>query len=275
VIHCAARSGDWGRYHEYYEANVIGTRHVATCCRRHGIEKILFISTPSVYFTGADRFDVKEDEPLPARQATHYAKTKLIAESELCSLREQGHRVLVFRPRAVLGPHESTFLPRILRLADRGRLPLINGGRALVDITHVDNLVDVSRTALSADDSAWDDVYNISNGDPIRVHDWFRQCLSALGRPFRPRNLPEAVARTVATAMEIASRLPFGPREPALTRFAVGYMARSMTLSLDKARDKLGYVPGVTNAEGFERLARWHRSQHDSGQPATSFGPRT
>jgi len=60
--------------------------------------------------------------------------------------------------------------------------------------------------------------------------------------------------------MEVASYLPFGPREPALTRFAVGYMARSMTLNLDKIRDKLRYSPAVGNREGFERLARWHRA---------------
>ena len=41
-------------------------------------------------------------------------------------------------------------------------------------------------------------------------------------------------------------------------------MARSMTLSIDKARRTLGYEPAVSNREGFERYAEWTRSRPSS-----------
>ena len=68
VIHCAAKTGDWGSYAEFYKANVEGTRNVIRLCDKNGIKKILFISTPSIYYTNKDRFEVREDEPLPEKQ---------------------------------------------------------------------------------------------------------------------------------------------------------------------------------------------------------------
>ena len=58
AIHCAAVCGPWGRYQEFHEANVLGTRHVIAACRQYNIKKVIFISTPSVYYDGTDRLDI-------------------------------------------------------------------------------------------------------------------------------------------------------------------------------------------------------------------------
>jgi nucleoside-diphosphate-sugar epimerase len=240
---------------------VIGAGNVAKACEHHGIGKLIFVSSPSVYFNGKDRIGVSEAEPLPPKQLTHYGKTKLIAETELAALLDKGLKVMIFRPRAVHGPHDGTILPRILSMAEKGSFPLINDGSALVDITYVDNFVGAVGKALSADDDAWNETYNITNGDPISVRDWFSSVLAIFDKPFRPKNIPEPLAKAIALVMEAAGLLPFGPDEPSMTRFSVGYMAKSMTLSIEKARRKLGYVPSVGNREGFERYAAWRRKQ--------------
>jgi nucleoside-diphosphate-sugar epimerase len=33
VIHCAGRAGDWWKYKDFYETNVIGTRNVINACK--------------------------------------------------------------------------------------------------------------------------------------------------------------------------------------------------------------------------------------------------
>jgi nucleoside-diphosphate-sugar epimerase len=260
VIHCAARSGDWGRYKDFYETNVVGTRNVIEACKRHNIKRILFISTPSIYFTGKDRFNISESEPLPIKQTTHYSKTKLSAETELLALQQEGHKVIIFRPRAVYGPYDNTFVPRILRLAEKKQMPLINNGRAMIDITCVDNLVDAVRKSLSASDNAWNEAYNISNGAPISVKDWFSQVLDVFDRPFNPKNVPESLAKAMASIMEFAGNLPLVSKQPSMTRFSVGYMAKSMTMNIDKAKQKLNYLPRVGNQQGFEKYAKWYHS---------------
>ncbi|MCP4658474.1 MAG: NAD(P)-dependent oxidoreductase [bacterium] len=261
LIHCAARSGPWGRYAEFYEANVVGTRNIIALCKRFGIKNIIFTSTPSVYFTNKDRYDVSESDPLPEKQTSHYAGTKLVAETELMALQQEGHKVIAFRPRALYGPYDNTIIPRILRLADRKRMPIVKNGLAMVDVTYVDNLTDAVRASLAAPDDAWNEVYNISNGDPISVYDWFSQVLSIFDRPFRPKNIPAPVAMTLAGIMEFVGHLPFVGKEPPMTRYSVGYMAKSMTMAIDKARQKLNYSPRVGNQQGFEKYAEWYCSK--------------
>lgn len=126
----------------------------------------------------------------------------------------------------------------------------------------MDNLVGAVRLALMANPDAWNTVYNVSNGEPIRILEWFAGVLDAFGRPFNPRHVPALAARSAAAVMELACRLPFGPRKPQFTRFSVGYMAVSMTMSIAHAREKLGYTPRIDNATGFERLAE-HREAPD------------
>lgn len=261
VIHCAGRSGPWGRYRDFYDTNVIGTRNVIKLCKKHHIKKIIFISTPSMYYTGKNRYDISESEPLPNRQASNYSKTKLIAEKELMALSRQGFKIIIFRPRALYGPYDNTIIPRILRLADKKQMPLINNGKALVDITCVGNFVEVVRKGLTAPDDVWNEIYNISNDDPIRIKEWFSQVLNIFNRPFEPENIPEPSAKIVAGLMEFYSYLPWVKKEPSMTRFTVGYMAKSMTLSIDKAKQKLGYSPQITNQQGFEKYAAWYHSK--------------
>lgn len=260
LIHCAGKSGDWGKYKEFHEVNVVGTGHVIEACKKHNIKKIIFISTPSIYFTGKDRYNISESEPLPERQTNHYAATKLIAETELMALRQEGYKVIIFRPRALYGPYDNTFIPRILRLAEKKQIPIINDGRALIDITCVDNFVDAVKKSLTAPDNVWNEIYNISNGQPISVADWFLQVLNIFNRPFKTKNIPESAAKIIAGIMELVSYLPFTEKEPLMTRFSVGYMAKSMTLNIDKAKQNLGYLPQVTNQEGFKRYAKWYYS---------------
>jgi nucleoside-diphosphate-sugar epimerase len=258
LIHCAAKAGDQGKYREFYDTNVIGTRHVIEACKRNGIKKIIFVSTPSIYFNGKDRYNISESEPLPQKQF-NYGKTKLITESEILALAKEGFRTIILRPRAVYGKYDRIIVPRILQLSEKKNLPLINGGKALVDITYVDNFVSAVRNCFSAPDDAWNTVYNISNGDPIRIKDWFFQILEIFDRPFKPKNIPEPVAKTIAVIMELMSLFPFGNKVPALTRFSVGYMAKSMTMSIEKAKQKLKYSPKISNKEGFESYWKWHK----------------
>ncbi|NNG01583.1 MAG: NAD(P)-dependent oxidoreductase [Desulfobacteraceae bacterium] len=257
VIHCAATAGDWGGYKAFYNTNVIGTRNVIDACKTHDIKKIIFISTPSVYFNGKDRYNIAENEPIPEKQF-NYGKTKLKAEHDLLALGKNGFKTIILRPRAVYGKYDNILVPRILKLSEKKNFPVINGGRALVDITYVENFVGAVKNCFSAADTAWNKVYNISNGDPITINDWFSQVLDIFDRPFKAKNIPEPVAKALAGFMELASLLPFGNKEPALTRFSVGYMAKSMTMSIEKAKQYLNYSPTTSNEKGFIEYRNWY-----------------
>jgi len=65
----------------------------------------------------------------------------------------------------------------------------------------------------------------------------------------------------MAGLMEFVSRLPFGQDKPLMTRFSVGYMGVNMTMSIDKAKQKLDYNPQISNQQGFEKCSEWYKSQ--------------
>ena len=48
VIHTAGKAGAWGDPESYRAINVTGTEHVIDCCRRVGIGRLVFTSSPSV-----------------------------------------------------------------------------------------------------------------------------------------------------------------------------------------------------------------------------------
>jgi nucleoside-diphosphate-sugar epimerase len=264
VIHCAARAGDWGTYREFYEANVTGTQNIIHACKKNSIRKMIFVSTPSIYFTGRDRYDISEEDPIPSRQFS-YGKTKLITEKILLDLKQEGFSVIIFRPRAVYGKYDTIIVPRILKMSEKKRFPLINQGEAMVDITYVDNFVNAVKLGLSAPEAAWNEVYNITNGNPISMKEWFSQVLEIFERPFHQKNVSEPVAKTFAGILEFLSLFPCGNSKPMMTRFSVGYMAKSMTLSIVKAKQKLGYLPEFSNQEGFVAYKKWKLGIKRSG----------
>ena len=48
VFHNGAKAGAWGSYDSYHQANVVGTDNVIAACRAHGINRLVYTSTPSV-----------------------------------------------------------------------------------------------------------------------------------------------------------------------------------------------------------------------------------
>src|SRR5687767_9007169 len=82
VFHCAAFPSPWGNYEKFYQANVIGTQNVVQACQENKVQRLVYVSTPSIYFDYKSRMNVKETDPLP-EPVSNYAATKLLAEEEV------------------------------------------------------------------------------------------------------------------------------------------------------------------------------------------------
>ena len=80
VFHVAAKAGVWGGYESYYRSNVVGTQNVIDACRRGGVPRLVFTSSPSVVFDGRDQEGIDESAPYPATYVAHYPRTKAAAE---------------------------------------------------------------------------------------------------------------------------------------------------------------------------------------------------
>ncbi len=250
VIHAAALSAVWGAYSRYYESNVLGTENVLEGCRVNGIRKLIFVSSSSVYFDFTDRFDISEEAAVANPSPSHYTRSKLMAEERIRAAGDLDW--IILRPRGIFGPGDTSIIPRALRIARKGWFPLVRKGEVRVDLTYVENLVQVLALCIEAKAEAWNQVYNVSNGEPVAIIDFFDQVMDGLDVSPRIVNTPVPFMKTVASLVETGARV-CGLGEPPLTRYTAGLLCHHQTLNISKTRELLGYVPQVCIEEGIER----------------------
>lgn len=253
VVHAAALSSVWGDYEAFRRCNVDGTGNVVEACRANEVEKLVFVSSSSVYFDFKDRLGIVETDELARSPASAYTRSKKEAEQLIASIDDVNW--IVLRPRGIFGPGDSAIVPRALRLARKGFFPLVRGGEALVDLTYVENLAHAIRISLGAEKRAWNEFYNISNGEPVRIVDFFDRLMRGLEMNPKKLNTPIGLIRSLAAVFEDGARV-LGLGEPPLTRYTAGLLSYSQTLSIEKAKALLGYSPMVSMSEGIERTVQ-------------------
>lgn len=261
VVHCAALSSPWGRWAEFEHTNVEGTRRVLEFARRAGARRIVHVSSPGVYAAPRDRLAIREGDVDPSRPMNHYIRSKLHAESLLraeTAAAPDGPDVVVLRPRGIIGAGDPGLVPRLLRVHERFGVPLLRGGRGLVDLTAVENVALAVRLAIEVPE-AGGGTFNITNGDPRPFVALLDQLLDGLGLPRRHRHLPAGAVTVVAGLLEaVCSVLPGHP-EPPVTRYTVSTITHSQTLDTTRARRVLGYVPRVSLDDSLASYAEHRR----------------
>ena len=253
IVHAAALSSPWGKYADFYSANVTSTEEVLAACSENNIRRLVHISTPSLYFNFKDRLNIKEHDPLPTA-VNDYARTK--AHAEQLVLQSSVTERVILRPRAIFGPWDNTLMPRILRVMKDGAIPLIHQGNALLDITFVENVVDAIVLSLTKPLPARVQTYNVTNGEPQPLHNLLRQMAEAFGLSLNTQKLPWWLVSVLAQTLEMASRATHG-REPKITHYGAGVLAFSQTLDISAIRRDLGYEPRISIADGMHKHAAW------------------
>jgi len=121
VVHAGALSAPWGPRAEFHAVNVGGTEAVLAGCRRHGVGRLVHVSSPSVVFDGRDQVDLTEAAPYPRRFTSVYSLTKKLAEDRVAAALDVP--AVILRPKAIFGPGDRALLPRLVDAARAGRLP--------------------------------------------------------------------------------------------------------------------------------------------------------
>lgn len=250
VYHVGALSTAWGRWDDFYQTNVEGTRAVVDGCLHHRVGRLLYVSSPSVIFTGRDHCEIDESCPYPRHFSSAYAATKKLGEDLVNAAYRQGLPTVILRPKAIFGPGDRALLPRLIARARQKRLPQIGNGHNLVDLTYVDNVVHALLLAATAD-AAVGKSYFITNGEHCLLWPTIRRVLTTLQLPTALRRIPVGVALLIARLLELNAQRT--GREPLLTRYTVGILARTQTYNISAAQHDLGYQPLVTVAEGLAR----------------------
>jgi len=249
VVHAAALSSAWGPREAFMAANVVATRNVRDMAAHAGARRFVLVSTPAVTFRFADRLAVREDEPLPP-PVNAYAEMKRVAEME--TLADPRIDAMVLRPRAIYGQGDKALLPRLVRAAQAGPLPLLRGGRACVNLTHVDDACRAILAALAAP-AGLRGVWNIACQEELPVRAIAEQAAARSGVAGRWRGVPWPLAREAVRLAEWRALLTPGRPEPRITRYGLGLLAFTQTLDVSAARRDLGFAASIAFEEGLRR----------------------
>lgn len=257
VFHVAAMAGIWGRWHDYYATNVIGTENVLAGCRAEGVRHLVYTSTPSVVFNSRSICNGDEQLPYADRFLCHYARSKVMAEQLVLAASGQNLRTCAVRPHLVWGPGDPHLIPRLIDRGRKGQLKQVGEGQNLVDISYVDNVALAHLLAadnLSGVGTAAGRAYFVSQGEPVNLWQWIGDLFFRLDiAPVRSK-VSYPAAYGIGALLEGLYRLAGWQKEPQMTRFLAQQLAKSHYFSIARARYDLGYQPLVSTEEGVERL---------------------
>jgi nucleoside-diphosphate-sugar epimerase len=260
VFHVAAKAGVWGRYSDYFDTNVTGTQNVITACKKLGVRRLVYTSTPSVVHAGKDNEGANESLPYAKHFESYYSATKAKAEKAVLAANGEELATAALRPHLVFGPGDPHLVPRIIDTAKAGRLKRIGSRPLKVDVTYIDNAAQAHLDAadrLDIGTAPAGKAYFISNGEPVELWPFIDRVLAEAGVPPVTRQVSVWKARLAARVLEWVYRfVPFVGGEPPMTRFVASQLSTSHWYDISAAKRDLGYEPKVSVEEGLKRLGQ-------------------
>lgn len=138
-----------------FDVNIAGTFNVLEACVKHGVKKLIYSSSASVY---GDAVEVPMQETHPFNNKNFYGATKISGEAMCTAFHDRyGLDVIGLRYMNVYGPGQdqhavySGVIPTMLNKIDQGVNPVVNGdGSQAYDFIYVDDVAKANLAALAS-----------------------------------------------------------------------------------------------------------------------------
>lgn len=253
VYHLAAAYREASHREEgYWRVNVGATRNLLEAAAAAGIERFVHCSTVGVHGHIAEP---PADETAAYAPGDAYQRTKCEAEiMALAYAKDRGVPVTVARPTAIYGPGDTRLL-KMFRMVAKGTFVMLGMRESYYHMVFVDDLIQGLRL-LGTHSAAVGEVF-ILGGDryyPLQMIAGMIADLLGVRRPWL--RLPAAPFQLAGSLCE-AICVPFGV-EPPIYRRRVDFFTKSRAFSIGKARQVLGYLPGVPLETGLRRTLDWY-----------------
>jgi 2-alkyl-3-oxoalkanoate reductase len=260
VIHCAGALPSYPA-DQIHDVIVEGTTSVLEAARRAGVERVVHISSTAVY--GLPTL-VPTPEEHPRTPVDPYTRAKTEAEQIAEKYRAEGMCVPILRPKTFLGPGRMGLFAMLFEWAEEGHhFPILGDGHARIQMLAIEDLVTAVTEVLTAPTQVASDTYNIAAAQFGTLREDFQTVLDAAGHGKRVISLPTRPALTGLRLLEHA-RL-----SPVYGRLLHKLLADSH-VSIDKARDRLGFHPRLSNQDAILATYQWWRKHHTNGAPQST-----
>jgi nucleoside-diphosphate-sugar epimerase/predicted dehydrogenase len=253
VVHLAA--GTSGNEKDSETATLQGTRNLLDLATRHNPEKIVYISSCSVYGIAdlARNAQVAEDgalERFPERRGT-YSASKQQAEALVTAFAKTSRvPVAVLRPGTIYGPGGDLYTP-MMGFSMGSTYIVIGMGGFTLPFVHVENVVEAIVQALNRKE-AEGEVFNVVDPERLTKRDYMNRVIRRIHPDARVWYMPYSLLYGITWLQELA----FGVlrRRPVLTRYRLTSSQRNVIYDCRKLTDRLSWKPKVSLGEALGRL---------------------
>lgn len=260
VVHLAARVSPTGRWQDFWDVNVGGTRNLIQASQQAGVTRFIYVSSPAVASSGAAHVGESALPADPATTRSYYARSKAEAEQFVLTHAGGDMAVAAVRPHLVWGPGDEQLVARVVGRAARGSLRLIGSGAALVDSTYVDNAADAIAAALEHAPAVDGRALVVSNGEPRPVAELLRGLCEAAGFELAVRGVPTWAAKAGGALAETVWAVGRLSTDPPMTRFLAEQLSTAHWYDQRLTRELLDWTPRVSIDDGLAKLADWYQS---------------
>jgi nucleoside-diphosphate-sugar epimerase len=264
VVH-AAVALPLSRPEDITSTDVQGTRIVLEAAFSHGVSRVIFTSSTSVYGI-PDHHPILEEDRLQG--VGPYGEAKIAAEKHCLSFREAGHCVPVLRPKSFVGPERLGVFELLFDWAYEGRnFPVLGSGDNLYQLLDVEDLCEAIHLCATLDPVRVNDTFNVGAKKFGTMRENFQAVLDRAGHGKHVIGLP---ALPVIWTLKLLEQLRLSP----IYQWIYNTAAQESFVSIERLESKLGFVPRYSNRDALLRNYDWYVAHRDEYRGKTGVSHR-
>ena len=244
----AAMKGGWL---DHQGGTIEGTRNVLAACRKHGVGKLVHVSSLSVIdWAGAEAMTPVDErtalEPR-AEERGSYTRAKLEAEKLVTAEAANGLPAVILRPGQIFGRRIPLMTGAIARRV-AGRYLVLGDGEMQLPLVYIDDVVDALVLAAGS---------KLAGGEIIQIVDpeaWTQNQVLAevAGSGAKVMRMPRAAVFAMGGASELV--LGLIKKQSPVARYRLSSALAMRRFDSSRAADLLGWKPRVGVREGIRRV---------------------
>lgn len=234
VIHFAAQAGvrhSKKAPADFIASNTIGFLNILEACRLHGITRLLYASSSSVYGNSATPFSASQPLSTPT---SIYAATKQGNEYWATIYQQQFNLKTIglrfFSVYGEWGRPDMAYFSFTQAILNQQPITVFNHGQLQRDFTYIGDVITHLLVIISQFDTAQFPIYNIGSGRPVALMDFIQQLEGIL---------------------EQKAMIQFLPKQP--EEMLITYADRS------RFKAEFGALPITDLKVGLERFVNWYK----------------
>lgn len=264
VYHLAAATkGGWT---QHLDTTVRGTKNILDSMVEHGVKKLVYVSSASVYDHTNYPNNGIIDEEFPYEKNPYkrgsYSNAKLKAEKLVCEYMKEGKlSACIIRPGMVYGSGRSALSvlpPHITLNTFKKTLILMGKGKKRLNLVYVENLVDALILA-GENEKGNGCIFNIADREDATVRQYIKSYKHFAKDSFLTIYLPINILRFGFKMVEFLIRL-LSKKELSFS-YKLKSISKNVTYGTEKIEKVLGWRSSVSFEQAFKKTISAMRNQ--------------